>query len=220
MYVPPAVWPDILPIVEKLPVPVVFDHMGGMMAGTPIDDPVFRRILALLESGRCWTKLTGYRPSLAGPPYSDVMPLARQFIDRVPDRCVWGSDWPHTNIEGYMPDDGDLLDQLGVGARCGRAQENTGRHPGEAVPVCFLALCAIAGGADVVRFRVVDVFRALSGEFVEYRLRRADRHANERGAGLAGDVRRQDDVRQSAERRIASQRLALVGVERGAAQCS
>jgi predicted TIM-barrel fold metal-dependent hydrolase len=113
MYVPPAVWPDILPIVEKLPVPVVFDHMGGMMAGTPIDDPVFRRILGLLESGRCWTKLTGYRPSLAGPPYSDVMPLARQFIDRVPERCVWGSDWPHTNLEGYMPDDGDLLDQLG-----------------------------------------------------------------------------------------------------------
>jgi predicted TIM-barrel fold metal-dependent hydrolase len=113
MYVPPAVWPDILPVVERLPVPVVFDHMGGMMADTPVDDAVLRRILRLLESGRCWTKLTGYRPSVAGPPYADVMPLARQFIDRAPDRCVWGSDWPHTNIEGYMPDDGDLLDQLG-----------------------------------------------------------------------------------------------------------
>jgi len=113
MYVPPAVWPDVLPIVERLPVPVVFDHMGGMMANTPIDDPILRRILRLLESGRCWTKLTGYRPSVAGPPYTDVAPLARHFIDRAPDRCVWGTDWPHTNIEGYMPDDGDLLDQLG-----------------------------------------------------------------------------------------------------------
>jgi predicted TIM-barrel fold metal-dependent hydrolase len=114
MYIPTTAWPQVLPVVEKLPVPVVFDHMGGMMAGTPHDDRVFRRILALLESGRCWTKLTGYRPSVAGPPYADVAPLARYIIARAPDRCVWGSDWPHTNIEGYMPDDGDLLDQLGT----------------------------------------------------------------------------------------------------------
>ena len=84
------------------------------MANTPPNDPVFKRIIALLESGRCWTKLTGYRPSVAGPPYADVAPLARYIIAHAPDRCVWGSDWPHTNIEGYMPDDGELLDQLGT----------------------------------------------------------------------------------------------------------
>jgi predicted TIM-barrel fold metal-dependent hydrolase len=114
MYIPTSAWPEVLPVVEKLSVPVVFDHIGGMMATTPHDDPVFRRIVALLEGGRCWTKLTGYRPSVAGPPYADVAPLARYVISRAPDRCVWGSDWPHTNIEGYMPDDGDLLDQLGT----------------------------------------------------------------------------------------------------------
>jgi predicted TIM-barrel fold metal-dependent hydrolase len=114
MYIPTSAWPEVLPVVEKLPVPVVFDHIGGMMADTPKDDAVFRRIVALLEGGRCWTKLTGYRPSVAGPPYADVAPLARSVISRAPDRCVWGSDWPHTNIEGYMPDDGDLLDQLGT----------------------------------------------------------------------------------------------------------
>ena len=113
MYVPTSAWPTLLPVIERLPVPVVFDHMGGMMADTPVDDPVFRRILGLLESGRCWTKLTGYRPSIDGPPYTDVLPLARRFLERAVDRCVWGSDWPHTNLEGYMPDDGDLLDQLG-----------------------------------------------------------------------------------------------------------
>jgi len=113
MYIPPRVWPDVLPIVERLPVPVVFDHMGGMMADTPFDDPVLGRIVALLESGRCWTKLTGYRASVGGPPYADVARLARHLIARVPDRCVWGTDWPHTNVEGHMPDDGELLDQLG-----------------------------------------------------------------------------------------------------------
>jgi len=114
MYIPTHVWHEVLPIVERLPVPVVFDHMGGMMADTPPGDPVFKRIIALLESGRCWTKLTGYRPSVQGPPYDDVAPLARYIIAHAPDRCVWGSDWPHTAIEGYMPDDGKLLDQLGT----------------------------------------------------------------------------------------------------------
>lgn len=112
MYIPPSSWPDVLPVVERLPVPVVFDHMGGMMANTPASDPVFRRILDLVASGRCWTKLTGYRPSMTGHPYADVAPLARQFIAHGLHRCVWGTDWPHTNIEGYMPDDGDLLDLL------------------------------------------------------------------------------------------------------------
>jgi predicted TIM-barrel fold metal-dependent hydrolase len=114
MYIPTRLWPEVLPIVEGLRVPVVFDHMGGMMVGTPYDDPVMKRIVALLESGRCWTKLTGYRPSIAGAPYADVAPLARHFIANAPDQCVWGTDWPHTNIEGHMPDDGELLDQLGT----------------------------------------------------------------------------------------------------------
>jgi predicted TIM-barrel fold metal-dependent hydrolase len=114
MYIPIKLWPDVLPIVESLPVPVVFDHMGGMSADTPFDDPILRRIVALLESGRCWTKLTGYRPSVKGPPYADVERLARHLIARAPDRCVWGTDWPHTNLEGHMPDDGELLDQLGT----------------------------------------------------------------------------------------------------------
>ena len=30
MYIPTSAWLDVLPIVEKLAVPVVFDHMGGM----------------------------------------------------------------------------------------------------------------------------------------------------------------------------------------------
>jgi predicted TIM-barrel fold metal-dependent hydrolase len=114
MYIPTHAWPEVLPIVEKLAVPVVFDHMGGMLADTSRDDPVFKRIMALLEGGRCWTKLTGYRPSVAGPPYDDVAPLARYLIARAPDRCVWGTDWPHTNLEGHMPDDGELMDQLGT----------------------------------------------------------------------------------------------------------
>jgi predicted TIM-barrel fold metal-dependent hydrolase len=24
------------------------------------------------------------------------------------ERCVWGSDWPHTKVDGHMSDDGKL----------------------------------------------------------------------------------------------------------------
>ena len=112
MYVPPDLWETLLPVVSELPVPVVFDHMGGVPAGTGPDDPILRGILDLLERERAWVKLTGYRNSQTGHPYADVAPLARTFVEAAPERCVWGSDWPHTNLPGYMPDDGDLLDLL------------------------------------------------------------------------------------------------------------
>jgi predicted TIM-barrel fold metal-dependent hydrolase len=41
-----------------------------------------------------------------------VTPLGRRLVARAPDRCVWGTDWPHTTLTGYMPDDGDLMDLL------------------------------------------------------------------------------------------------------------
>jgi predicted TIM-barrel fold metal-dependent hydrolase len=72
----------------------------------------FQAILKLLDTGRCWVKLCGYRNSVAGHPYADVAPLARRFIAHAPERCLWGTDWPHTNVKDHVPDDGDLLDLL------------------------------------------------------------------------------------------------------------
>jgi predicted TIM-barrel fold metal-dependent hydrolase len=112
MYVPPASWPALLPIIDTLPVSVVFDHMAAMRAGVTTADPVFSDVLRKLDSGRHWVKLSGYRASVAGYPYGDVAPLAAELIRHAPERCVWGTDWPHTNVTGTMPDDGALLDLL------------------------------------------------------------------------------------------------------------
>lgn len=113
LYVPPASWPAILPILSRLPVPAVLDHMAAMSADPARNDPeVFAAILRLLDSGKAWVKLCGYRASAAGHPYADVVGLAKTLIAHAPSRCVWGSDWPHTAIPGQMPDDGDLIDLL------------------------------------------------------------------------------------------------------------
>jgi len=113
MYVPLDTWPKVLPVIETLPVSVVFDHMGGLKADVADNDPLLIQILRLLDTGKHWVKLCGYRNSQTGYPYADVTPLARRFIERAPERCVWGTDWPHTNITGHMPNTGELLDLLG-----------------------------------------------------------------------------------------------------------
>ena len=47
-----------------------------------------------------------------GPPYSDTIPFARALVAVAPNRCVWGSDWPHVAHLGIMMNVSDLLDLL------------------------------------------------------------------------------------------------------------
>ena len=112
MYVPPASWPSLLPVIETLPVPVVFDHMASLSTDESRNDPaVVEAILALLRAERAWVKLCACRASAAGHPFADAVPLAQMLHDTAPARCVWGSDWPNFNMS-HMPDIGNLVDLL------------------------------------------------------------------------------------------------------------
>ena len=106
---------DLAPLIRKLPVTVVLDHMAGVQSDRGTASPEFRAAAGLLQSGQAYVKLSGYRSSVKGYPYDDVGPIARAYIEAAPDRCVWGTDWPHPNLFGatHMPDDGQLLDLLG-----------------------------------------------------------------------------------------------------------
>lgn len=103
---------EIAPRLATLPVPVVLDHMAGARAEEGPESPAMRVALRLLEGGRAWVKLCGYRASR--PPYGDLAPLARRFLAAAPERCLWGTDWPHTQFatEAEMLDDGLLFDWL------------------------------------------------------------------------------------------------------------
>jgi predicted TIM-barrel fold metal-dependent hydrolase len=39
--------------------------------------------------------------------------MMMRLIAHAPQHLLWGSDWPHVNLHGPMPDDGDLVDLLG-----------------------------------------------------------------------------------------------------------
>lgn len=105
--------PDFGTRFGAFPCPVVVDHMGHVAPGRAAGAPGFRGLLALLEAGRAWVKLSGaYRVSEAGPPFADVAAVARALIAANPAQCVFATDWPHPSIRWPMPNDGDLVDLL------------------------------------------------------------------------------------------------------------
>jgi predicted TIM-barrel fold metal-dependent hydrolase len=103
---------DIDRELAKLPVDIVIDHFGHVDAAEGVEAPGFQTLLRLARHERCWFKLIGpYRLSTQPPWFPDVTPLAHALVAAAPDRCVWGTDWPHPNT-GFMPNDGDLADML------------------------------------------------------------------------------------------------------------
>ncbi len=111
----PEDWVELEPRLRRLPVPLVFDHMGRPRGGGGIDQPGFKVVRRLLgERDDCWTKVSSfYRLSDAGPPdYRDMKPFVEAVLADRGDRCVWGTNWPHPGLEHNMPNDADLLDLL------------------------------------------------------------------------------------------------------------
>jgi predicted TIM-barrel fold metal-dependent hydrolase len=97
--------------LRALRVPVVVDHLGYFPAHLGPDSAAARDILALLDAG-AWLKLSGAFRVARETGFADSVPIAQTFIAAAPDRCVWGSDWPHVNFRSPMPRMSVLLDLL------------------------------------------------------------------------------------------------------------
>jgi len=110
-------------MLNRLPCPIVFDHMGRLPPKLGPDHPAFPVIVDLVGKGRAWVKLAGaYLNTEQGPPYADATRIAQAFVTRVPERLVWGSDWPHVT-EKHKPDDAELFDLLAVWAGSDRNRD-------------------------------------------------------------------------------------------------
>jgi predicted TIM-barrel fold metal-dependent hydrolase len=98
---------------NRLPTPIVFDHMGHIPQPAGIADPTYQLIRRLVDKGRTWVKLSiTYDSSKVGPPtYADVNMVGRAYVQAASERVVWGSNWPHPN-EAAKPDDAGLIDQV------------------------------------------------------------------------------------------------------------
>ena len=115
IYFEAADLPQLYDFFASLPTTVDVDHMGRPDVTKPVDGPEFELFVRLMrEHPNVWSKVScPERLSKAGPPgYEDVVPFARRLVETYPDRVLWGTDWPHPNLKGYMPDDGKLLDYV------------------------------------------------------------------------------------------------------------
>jgi predicted TIM-barrel fold metal-dependent hydrolase len=124
VYIDMAQIPSIKDVVLASPVPVVFDHFGGLKTALGHEQPGFAELVELLRLGSAYVKLSGaYRASTQAPDYPDVAPFAKGLVVANPDRVLWGTDWPHpdttpsTKVKPPLDiDDGRLFNQFPVWA--------------------------------------------------------------------------------------------------------
>jgi 2-pyrone-4,6-dicarboxylate lactonase len=105
---------ELRPFLDAIPTPIVVDHMGRPDVAQGPDGPDMRAFRALLD-GRddIWTKVTcPDRLSTQDPPYDDFVSAVRPLVEDYSDRVLWGTDWPHPNMQDAIPDDGALVDVI------------------------------------------------------------------------------------------------------------
>ena len=99
--------------LQSLDIPLVVDHMGRPNIAEGLESPAMRALLTLLDRGNVWVKVSGIdRLSATGAPFADALPFAQRLAAHAPERVLWGSDWPHVNLHGPMPDDVDLTNLI------------------------------------------------------------------------------------------------------------
>jgi len=84
--------------LRKIKMPAIIDHLGGPVAERGTSAPVMRMLLDLLKNENWWVGLSnGDLRSQQTEPWSDMVAFGRMFYEAAPDRCMWGTDWPHVH---------------------------------------------------------------------------------------------------------------------------
>lgn len=115
--------PDIVPLgdmMRRLPLPFVIDHMGRVDSAAGTQQPAFRALLELAKRENCWIKVCGAE-RISLPPYAAAVPIARAIVEAIPDRVLWGTDFPHPNLK-HEADEADLVDLIPQFAGTAEAQ--------------------------------------------------------------------------------------------------
>lgn len=105
---------ELRTFLDAIPVPIVIDHMGRPDVSQGPDGPDMAAFRQLLDSrGDIWTKAScPDRLDPTGPPYADFVRSVRPLVEDYPDRVLWGTDWPHPNMQDRIPDDGELVEVI------------------------------------------------------------------------------------------------------------
>ena len=105
---------ELLPFLGAIPTLIVIDHMGRPDVSQGPDGADMRAFRALLDSrADIWFKAScPDRLDDRGPPWDDFVEAVAPLVADYPDRVLWGTDWPHPNMQDAIPDDGALVDMI------------------------------------------------------------------------------------------------------------
>src|SRR3546814_15247075 len=88
----------------------MIDHMGYMLEEDGLTEADFQRLLALMQNGYGWLKMSAPYRLAKKRGMEPVNEIAKAIVAAAPDRAIWGSDWPH--IPWGELDTGILLNLL------------------------------------------------------------------------------------------------------------
>ena len=105
---------ELRPFMDAIPVPIVIDHMGRPDVTQGPDGADMKAFRRLLDSrGDIHFKPTcPDRLDPSGNPWDAFATAVAPLVADYPDRCIWGTDWPHPNMEKAIPDDGHIVDMI------------------------------------------------------------------------------------------------------------
>jgi len=105
---------ELRPFLDAIPAPLVIDHMGRPDVAQGPDGPDMKAFRRLLDSRPdIWFKAScPDRLDPSGDPWDAFAAAVAPLVSDYPDRALWGTDWPHPNMEKSIPDDGHLVDMI------------------------------------------------------------------------------------------------------------
>lgn len=103
---------DLSGRLPRLGVRFVVDHLGFI----PLAEGGWHKYLPALQrladDPGGYIKLTAPYRLARNPGYGGFAEVVRALAASHPEKLLWGSDWPHTELWSDMPDDADLIDGM------------------------------------------------------------------------------------------------------------
>jgi len=92
---------DLLEFEQELraiEIPAMIDHLGGVDYSLGTNQPPLQFMIDLLKRPNWWVSLSnGDIRSRSATLGEDSVAIGKALFNAAPDRCVWGSDWPHVH---------------------------------------------------------------------------------------------------------------------------
>ena len=101
--------------IRRMPVQTIVENFALVDARLGPGQPAIRALLDLAGEKHVWLKTaSAYRMGFKGASADQIRAVAKAVYAGAPDRCIWGTDWPHPGRfdPAEIPDDADLVDWL------------------------------------------------------------------------------------------------------------